>query len=101
MILLACALCLTAAYAASSKPNPVLGVQFRLSKTGANDDDFLYDRNDGLAAATKTSWLGLRPGYLSSRRDLKTFYDCMTGKGYKADPNGPFRARVYGQLRKG
>jgi hypothetical protein len=96
MILFACALCLTAGYAASPESKPLHWVvQFRLSKDGANYNDFLYDRNDCLSAATKRAGLSIDGDMYY--QDPKAFYACITGKGYKVDSNGPFKAKVYGR----
>ncbi len=96
-ILLSCTALLSIGPAAAG---PVYRVGFHFAKDGANDQTFSHDR---MACVRQTTIGNYAPwpwqhawdseGYHYVRH-ADAFYQCMTAKGYRADPNGPFKVSV-------
>ncbi len=100
-IMFGCAALLSMDLAAAG---PLYRVSFHFAKAGANDQIFFHDR---VACLRQTSTEAFTngpsavsaqgvsvPGQLAGTfyvRHANAFYQCMTAKGYRADPNGPFK----------
>ncbi len=68
------------------------GVEFRFSRPNTGYDAFQSDQHSCKLAATTLKWshaAWYRGGSAVDRhRSIPVFLRCMTGKGYRLDPNG-------------
>ena len=105
-IILGCAAALSVGAAAAGQQ--FYRVDLRLSNARADDQSFIRDRDQCFLATNTSHPLvteDIRPGSTShvfhvtaTEHHAAAFYQCMTARGYRTDPNGRFTASFSSSL---
>ncbi len=100
-ILLGCAALLSTGLATAA---PRYHAHFNFAKVGAGEWVFSEDRNACLRQTTTAYWVGAPYGFhytgsdgFQYMRHANAFYQCMTTRGYRADPYGPFKISFWAE----